>query len=213
MSVIAEIVLSGEQLMLARTIETLSDVRIEPIYHVAASDLVPSLFYAVRAENFDAFERVLEDDPTVTDATLVEAGDERRIYRVRPSSRRLLVVPRLVELGAAFLDAHSRDAGWLLRARFPDRDALVAFKGYCDEVGVGFSLNELYAADSAPGEGERVLTPAQREALVTAYERGYFEEPRRVSLDDLGEELGISSTAVSGRIRRATAKLVESQVF
>ncbi len=56
------------------------------------------------------------------------------------------------------------------------------------------------------------LTDAQYDALVTAYRSGYFEEPRALSLSELAEELGISPTAASGRLRRATKRLVETQL-
>jgi len=36
---------------------------------------------------------------------------------------------------------------------------------------------------------------------VLAYERGYFESPRKVTLAELGEELGITQQAVGSRLR------------
>jgi predicted DNA binding protein len=48
---------------------------------------------------------------------------------------------------------------------------------------------------------EDALTDTQQEALVLAYERGYFESPRQVTLEELGEELGISQQAVGSRLR------------
>ncbi|PSQ64682.1 MAG: hypothetical protein BRD24_09910, partial [Halobacteriales archaeon SW_9_67_24] len=42
----------------------------------------------------------------------------------------------------------------------------------------------------------------QQEALVLALERGYFDVPRDVSADDLGEELNISGQAFSRRLQR-----------
>lgn len=55
---------------------------------------------------------------------------------------------------------------------------------------------------------EHLVLP-EGETLVTAYERGFFEAPRETSIDELSEALGVSSSAVSGRLRRATRNLVE----
>ena len=56
------------------------------------------------------------------------------------------------------------------------------------------------------------MTAAQREALLTAYEEGYFEEPRKTSQQEVVDRLGISSTAAGGRIRRGMSKLIETSL-
>ncbi|WP_207588186.1 helix-turn-helix domain-containing protein [Halomontanus rarus] len=216
-SFIADISLSNPDLMLVSTLQAIPDVSIETIYHAAATASVPSLFYSVRCDGTDRerLENVLADDPSIREATLIDDLGARWIYRMELASNQLLVVPRLVELGAAFLHARSTGEAWTIKTRMPDRETLAEFKSFCDESDIGFELQQLYRT-ARTGEdgaiGEHGLTAAQREALVTAYERGYFEEPRQASLRDLGEELDVSSTAVSGRLRRGTALLVEELV-
>ena len=51
------------------------------------------------------------------------------------------------------------------------------------------------------------LTPKQRRGLELAVVRGYFDD-RDVRLRDLADELGISKSALSQRLRTAQAKLV-----
>ena len=51
---------------------------------------------------------------------------------------------------------------------------------------------------------------AQRSALVTALEMGYFDVPRQVELADVAAELDLSPNAVSERIRRGEANLFRS---
>lgn len=57
------------------------------------------------------------------------------------------------------------------------------------------------------------LTRGQREVLVAAMERGYFEVPRRASLVDLGESLDISDSAASQRLRRGLSELISSTLL
>ncbi|WP_434521613.1 helix-turn-helix domain-containing protein [Halorubrum sp. AS12] len=52
------------------------------------------------------------------------------------------------------------------------------------------------------------LTPKQRRGLELAVVRGYFDDDRDVRLRDLAEELEISKSALSQRLRTAQAKLV-----
>jgi hypothetical protein len=52
----------------------------------------------------------------------------------------------------------------------------------------------------------------QRDVLVVAVERGYFETPREVTLDELAAELDLPRSTVSYRLRRATAELAKAFV-
>lgn len=55
-----------------------------------------------------------------------------------------------------------------------------------------------------------MITDKQREAIETALEQGYYEDPREASLSDLAEELGVTDSAVSQRLGAAETKLVKS---
>lgn len=57
------------------------------------------------------------------------------------------------------------------------------------------------------------MSPVQRETLLTAYRQGYFGIPRRTNQADLAEELEISDSALSQRIRRGVSKLIERDVL
>jgi predicted DNA binding protein len=53
------------------------------------------------------------------------------------------------------------------------------------------------------------LTPAQGEAVRTAYDLGYFEVPRAVTAGEVADQLDISKTAFLERLHRAEAALFE----
>jgi predicted DNA binding protein len=46
------------------------------------------------------------------------------------------------------------------------------------------------------------ITPDQCDLFVTAVEEGYFEIPRRVTLEELGTELGVTKGTVSHQLRK-----------
>ncbi|WP_418279986.1 helix-turn-helix domain-containing protein [Halorubrum sp. DTA98] len=54
------------------------------------------------------------------------------------------------------------------------------------------------------------LTPKQRQGLELAVVRGYFDDDREVDLGALADELDISKSALSQRLRTAQAKLVKN---
>ena len=53
------------------------------------------------------------------------------------------------------------------------------------------------------------LTPKPRQGLELAVVRGYFDDDRDIGLGDLADELDISKSALSQRLRTAQAKLVK----
>jgi predicted DNA binding protein len=56
------------------------------------------------------------------------------------------------------------------------------------------------------------LTRRQRELLSLAFQLGYYESPAKVSLDRLGQLVGISRAAFSKHLRRAEKKVLETVV-
>ncbi|MFB6171890.1 MAG: helix-turn-helix domain-containing protein [Haloarculaceae archaeon] len=210
--IVAEFSVASPSLILWHATTAMPEARVETKYHAATGSDAPYLFYAVRSDDFDAFERALAEDPSVRNPRVVARTDGERVYRVEPDSSDLLV-PEIARQGGALLDATCRDGRWLARVQLPDADALADAREYCEARDIEFVLHRLYHADGADGPAATGLTPAQREALLVAFEEGYFEEPRRTSLEELATLLGISPTAVGGRLRRGTARLVETTLL
>lgn len=92
--------------------------------------------------------------------------------------------------------------------RFPDREALGAFRAFCLDRDLDFRLHRLYDNDRERGPSRERLTSHQREALRLAHEGGYFRIPRGTTLGDIAAELGISNQAASERVRRGCGRLV-----
>jgi predicted DNA binding protein len=77
--------------------------------------------------------------------------------------------------------------------------------------GVTFVFDYLERAEQWQNEllAPRALRNEQRRILTRAVERGYFETPREVSIEELAESLGIPESTASYRLRRATAQLAK----
>jgi predicted DNA binding protein len=73
-------------------------------------------------------------------------------------------------------------------------------------TGIPISLVEVRPAISSYG-----LTKNQRKLLETAYERGFFDVPRKVDLRSLAMELGLSRSTIMESLRRAMCKILEEQ--
>ncbi len=72
----------------------------------------------------------------------------------------------------------------------------------------------LYNSDAAESllEGCRELSDTERQTLVVAAEKGYFDQPRGATLQMLANEFDVSDTAVSKNVRRAERKILKRVV-
>lgn len=211
MSLITVADIAHADLALTPTIRSEVARKIDVVSQSATDPKTGLFFFVVRGADAAVFEEALEVDHTVRDWWLVSERDDSAVYRIGHTEDAILLSPVITELGGLMLDACSNDmSGWRVRLQLSDREALSELWEYCEENDISFELNRMYRQDGWMNGEPSKLTDAQRDALVTAYEHGYFEEPREAALEDLAEVLDISPTAVSGRIRRGTAELVES---
>ncbi|MFB6102228.1 MAG: helix-turn-helix domain-containing protein [Haloplanus sp.] len=208
MSLIAVIELAHPDLALTPTIRS-TEASIQVVSHTATDPETGMFFFLVEAESFSDFEAALERDHTVAESMLVAEAPATRIYRLGHTSGTKLISPTTTEMGGLMLEAESTDTGWSVRMQLPDRETLGTLWEYCDREDIEFHIDHIYSLDEFSIDDGVGLTDAQRDALVTAYEAGYFEEPRGTSLQELAAELDISPTAVGGRIRRGTSRLIE----
>jgi len=115
------------------------------------------------------------------------------------------------DTGGTVLEAICTRNGWTVTIRFDDHSEL----GRCYRACVADDVQVTVASVRGPTSLEREdpaseLTQRQRRTFLEAYERGYFEVPRRIDLAELARALDVSDTAVSQRLRRGTATLVET---
>jgi predicted DNA binding protein len=206
--VIAEITLVHPGLALTPTIRAVPETHVDLEYQTIAGPGAYFLFFKVEGGDFDSFDRSLADDPTISDPVVVIDGDEFRIYRMRLTSAERLVLPEAAELGLHVLRAESGRRGWIATLEVPELELLQRFRSHCLERDVEFTVDRLYHTDDRDRGPAYGLTSVQEETLLAAYEHGYFNDPRDASVEDLADLLGVSSSAVSGRLRRAVAALV-----
>ena len=179
-----------------------------------STDEIRVLFWAT-GDDLETFDAALETDPTITDPRVLAETDRGRLYRValtdETSAATTLTTWR--DLDLVLLDSTGTRDGWELRFRVPDRDALARYRRVLEDRELPFRVNALYRADEASSTPQAHLTDGQYDALVTAYESGYFDVPRTASQADLAASLQITPQAVSERLRRATAALVRSTLL
>jgi len=101
---------------------------------------------------------------------------------------------------------------WHIEVRGEDRATISDFQTRCIENAVPVELVALHSVVPMRTRDDGLLTGAQREALLLAYERGYFRSPREATLAEIAEELGITGQSLGSRLRRGIGRLVADAV-
>ncbi len=207
MSSIAEFRLPAEETALATTFERAPEVTIRLESSVSRS--IPGLW--IDGVDREVIEAGFDADPSVESADLIVQGDDGLLYDVTFANDARTLCDLLLADGGALLEARGTNGWWAIRMRFRDRDALCSTHEALLEHGVNADVRRVTDLTEATAAHSR-LTPEQQEALSAALERGYFEIPRGISMEELAGELGISHQALSERLRRAYETLVDEEL-
>lgn len=207
MSLFGEFHVPSEVLALHDTLRDRPDVVVDIERVIATEELLTPYFW-VAADDLDTFESAAESDPSVGELRRLDAFDEATLYRGEWTENVETIVYAYLTVGAAILEATGQSGEWELRMRFDDRASLGEFREYCREQGVPFELARLYDVTEPESGRQYGLTPKQYEALTTAWEMGYYDSPREVTLTEIAGELGISEQSLSDRLRRGYEQFI-----
>ena len=207
MSLIAEYETNLTQLLEALRAVPEMSVEHDEIYFTTNGD-VKWIFWASGGDQ-SAFQEALTDDPSVDSVRVITDIPDRRLYSTTltgdPEDYTLSV---FTELDIQILDATHNHERTVVRVRCPSREAFSTLKEAIEETYGTFETRRLYPEEPPNSRGYNV-TPPQREALLSAFEAGYYNVPRDTTLEWLAGELNISDNAASSRLRRGTAALIQ----
>lgn len=164
----------------------------------------------VAADDFERFEESLSASTLIDSWECLVESDSRRLYDI--------LVTKGSELAEAIELSREYTIVWqvmttqhshlFVSAIVPDRTTLQAFREELRTRGFDFTLRRVTSEIDTEADGGPSISDAQREVLELAYERGYYQQPRAVTLAEIGAELGISESAVSGRLNRGLSQLI-----
>lgn len=212
MSTIVGCTVSPDAFALGQVLEGGQFTRIE-LDRIAVTDGALARYFWVYGTTPAAFHELLVTSDLVEQVTILDELDEVFLCRVRLHEEPTGIVELVYDHDGVFLEASGTPTRWRAQLRFHTSEAAGAFYEACQVAGAPLTITEvqeLHTPDVGPILAEVSLTPAQREALLLAHERGYFALPRETALADLAAELGVSDQAVSERLRRACANLARA---
>ncbi|WP_435102244.1 helix-turn-helix domain-containing protein [Halarchaeum sp. P4] len=206
MSVIAEFSVPAEAFILGRALRQAPELSVELEKMIPTRGAAIPYFWVV-GEDHVAFDDVLANAPEIATFDVVDRLNGRRLYRVEWEPAADAFVQAIVEHDAVLQEAGGDAETWTFQIRFPDSEELSSFHTDCQESDVDVTVERIYhPVDVVTDTGG--LTDAQRELIEHAFEAGYFEVPRKVTLAELADDLGISDQSANERMRRGLQTLV-----
>lgn len=200
--------------ILQNTLQQLSDVDLV-VHELATGGETPlRLFGVASGDDVEAFEAGLEEDDTVAEFECLSQEPTEHVYQIVAESGTVdqRIHEASVDLGGVYITATNADGAWYLKMNFPDRQSFRQFQATAEDHGA--DVQPTIMRDEKFFLPDRVcgFTEKQQEALSEAVKTGYFEVPRRASLSDIANRVGISDQAASERLRRALRTIAESGV-
>lgn len=196
--------------ILRRMVDAVSRIDVEEIYQSETGET--KLICWAYGDSFEDIDAALDDDETIRECSILEEADGRRLYSATLSEQgqEYLTYPTAAEYDIGFHEI-TVTTMTKIRARVPTREALFAYRDVCREKDIPFRIQRLFR-ESNPSSDRYGITDSQREALLVALEEGYFDVPRGTTLSAVAEQLDISAQALSARLRRGQANLLQNTV-
>ncbi len=208
MASVIEFRLPIEQFALAHTVHTIPDVAVEIERFAAQDPDTVTPFVWVTADDSQTFKEAVVDDPSVEDCSLLADLETGQFYRMDWAADTELVVHLILEKESAIMSAHTNGEEWQFKVLCPGDNAMSEMYDFCENNGLSLSVDAIYdlTSDDSTQYG---LTDSQLMSLMRAREMGFYEVPRAISLSDLADELNVSHQALSERLRRGHANLID----
>lgn len=147
------------------------------------------------------------DDEELTNVETLQHSDGEALVQFETTNPLLLFPARGsgIPLQMPF-DIRNGEASWEVTA---PNERLSALGEQLEEFGIQFTVDYVHHQQTA---SEQLLTERQREIVRAAVEEGYYDTPRKCSLTELAESVGIAKSTCSSTLHRAEEAIVKEFV-
>jgi len=212
MSVIATFAIPAEDFILGKALQEVDGITVELEQMIPIGEATIPYFWVIGEEK-DRFDEILRDEPELTDFEVIDTVNDRQLYRAEWDSSIDSFVQTMVSFGVVLQEAGGDAESWTFQLRFSDSQQLSEFHAACRERGITLSVESIYNPIESASVETREMTDAQRALIKRAFEEGYFDIPRGITLAEIADELGISDQAVNERLRRGLSTLIAATIM
>lgn len=206
MATVMEFRSPADEFPLGSVFENLPGVTVELERLIPHETLIIPYFW-VRGVETEDIETAFDPHTGVTDIRLVDSIEDEYLMRAEWKEEYFGILSALAKSNVVVLSGIGTRDEWRFEVRGENQEAIADFREYCQINDIDIDITAVHAMLPIQGEGYE-LTETQREALVLAYQSGYFDSPRTSSLEELADKLGITQQSLSSRLRRGHRRLI-----
>ncbi|MFD1647547.1 helix-turn-helix domain-containing protein [Haloarchaeobius litoreus] len=210
MTTVVEFVIPAHEFPLGAIAENHPSMTVE-LERIVPTELAIMPYFWVRGIDGVTQEEVMAGLAAQEDVKNVEVVDQAGgayLMRAEWESQCEGVMRAITTTELVLLSGIGNSEQWTFELRATDHEAIASFQEYCHEHDIHPTLTSMHRLSEMDSTEDYDLTPSQREALVLAYERGYYQTPRSATLAELAEELDITGQSLGSRLRRGTHRLI-----
>lgn len=211
MAVVAEFSVDHVDFVLERVFEEYPEATIELDRVVPTDEAFLPYFWVWDADVADVVDLVRESDP-LSEVELVDEVDDGGLFRAWWTRDVGGLLEAMDKSDLTLRKAVGSRENWLFELRAERAEDLSEFQRYLTENDVDATLVKMHELGAETTTGRYNLTPEQRDALMAAYDGGYYQQPTDTDLETLADELDISRSAFSARLKRGYRNLIESTI-
>jgi hypothetical protein len=209
MSTVAEFSVAADAFPLGEIFERRPEIRLELDRVVPTGASMIPYCWVSNAER-DGVLADFESLPGIEEIAAIDQVDGDILLRIVWDEDVESIITAFGETDVSLLSAQGTAEGWTVALRSEDVEDIAAFKTKAREHGTPIRITAIHSLAPIDHEHPFGLTESQREALLLAYERGYYETPKQTTLQELADELDITGQSLGSRLQRGTKHLLES---
>ena len=156
--------------------------------------------------DLDSIIDVIKNHPSVYEFNVMERDENRVKFNVKTKDPYLLYA--VIKCGVLVNFPVSVREGYAYWRLISSRDRIDRLLTLFEEKDIEFELLRIGKAPYNIDEKEKRLSLEESKVLDKAIETGFFEIPRRISLEELASNLGKSKSALSVMLRKIIKKKV-----
>ncbi len=197
-----------EQLWISEIFRNYPDVKME-ISHFLPYDLEKSIGNSVieiMHYNVDSIIEEINAHPSVFELSVIEQGENQVKFNIKTKDPYLLYA--IIKCGVLVDFPVRVEDGFAYWRLISSRDRIDQLLTLFEEKNINFELLRIGIAPYNIEDEKYKLTLDELNVLDKAVSSGFFEIPRKISLEELANELGKSKSALSVMLRKIIKKKV-----
>ncbi|TMT77988.1 bacterio-opsin activator [Haloterrigena sp. H1] len=215
MATVAEFTIPAEGFPLGSVFNDFPGVEVELERVVPTNKAIIPYFWVrgVSAETEHKIEEAFRRHTDVQSVHMIDEVDGEYLMQAKWKPGYQGILKAIAEHDVVLISGAGTAENWKLEVRSENQEEIADFQQYLRKHEMSAELTSLHALAKLRSGTEYDLTEGQREALVLAYERGYFDSPREITLAEIAEEFGITAQSLGSRLRRGNKRLIRSTLI